>query len=589
MARLPQPGGDSGQWGQILNEFLSQAHNSDGSLKNDGVVASKYVKPVGGIPKSDLSTAVQASLDNADAAASGTAPDATASTKGVLRLSGDLSGTALTPLIAAGAVTGGGGGSIATGTITDANIHATANIAKSKLAPLALTDSDIASGAGIAQSKVSGLTTSLSGKANASHTHPISEVTGLQSELDSKAATSHTHAQADITGLASALSGKANTTHTHDTDDISGLDQYVSDAIGNKIVAGSNISVAYDADTGETTLSATATGSGGGGSTTVDTVAGRTGDVVLVAGDITSGTFSTARIPNLDTAKITTGTFDITRLPTGTSGSTVALGNHTHDTAYAGLTHTHAAADVTSGTLNIARIPTGTSASTVALGNHTHDTLYAPLVHDHDSRYYTESEVDNSLALKLDANQKGVANGVATLGSDSKIPISQLPALAINDTFTAANQSAMLALTAQRGDVCIRTDVGKTFILSTDNPATLADWKEITASGQVSSVNGQTGTVTLTAAQVGAAATTHTHAISDVTNLSSSLAAKLDTTELSGTWGVLPTIKWTGTTWPARTTPAGYSGAVIWDSATDISATAPSASIAGDRWMRRVA
>lgn len=33
MARLPQPGGDKGSWGDILNDFLSQAHNADGSLK----------------------------------------------------------------------------------------------------------------------------------------------------------------------------------------------------------------------------------------------------------------------------------------------------------------------------------------------------------------------------------------------------------------------------------------------------------------------------------------------------------------------------------------------------------------------------
>jgi hypothetical protein len=31
--RLPTPGADDGQWGQILNDFLSQAHNLDGSLK----------------------------------------------------------------------------------------------------------------------------------------------------------------------------------------------------------------------------------------------------------------------------------------------------------------------------------------------------------------------------------------------------------------------------------------------------------------------------------------------------------------------------------------------------------------------------
>ena len=33
MARLPQPGGDKGTWGQVLNDFLSQAHLPDGSLK----------------------------------------------------------------------------------------------------------------------------------------------------------------------------------------------------------------------------------------------------------------------------------------------------------------------------------------------------------------------------------------------------------------------------------------------------------------------------------------------------------------------------------------------------------------------------
>jgi hypothetical protein len=37
-----------------------------------------------------------------------------------------------------------------------------------------------------------------------------------------------------------------------------------------------------------------------------------------------------ADIPNLDTAKITTGTFAIARIPTGTTSSTVALGDHTH-------------------------------------------------------------------------------------------------------------------------------------------------------------------------------------------------------------------------------------------------------------------
>lgn len=37
MARLPHPGGDDGAWGNVLNDFLSQAHNSDGSLKPSAV------------------------------------------------------------------------------------------------------------------------------------------------------------------------------------------------------------------------------------------------------------------------------------------------------------------------------------------------------------------------------------------------------------------------------------------------------------------------------------------------------------------------------------------------------------------------
>lgn len=140
MARLPSPGGDSGSWGTILNDFLNVAHNSDGTPKDIGVIAAKYAKPGSGIPKSDLSSGVQASLDNADAAVSGSVPDATALVKGKLKLAGDLDGTADLPTIATGAVTTS---KIASGTIVDGNIDA---------------------GAAIAQSKILNLTTDLAGK-----------------------------------------------------------------------------------------------------------------------------------------------------------------------------------------------------------------------------------------------------------------------------------------------------------------------------------------------------------------------------------------------------------------------------------------
>lgn len=37
MARLPQPGGDSGSRGDILNGFLAVAHNADETLKDTGL------------------------------------------------------------------------------------------------------------------------------------------------------------------------------------------------------------------------------------------------------------------------------------------------------------------------------------------------------------------------------------------------------------------------------------------------------------------------------------------------------------------------------------------------------------------------
>lgn len=76
--------------------------------------------------------------------------------------------------------------------------------------------------------------------------------------------------------------------------------------------------------------------------------------------------------------------------------------------------------------------------------------------------------------------QKGVANGVASLNSSGKIPNAQIPALALVDTYVTASQAAMLALsTAEQGDVAIRTDVSKTYILTDNNYSTLASWSEL--------------------------------------------------------------------------------------------------------------
>jgi hypothetical protein len=59
MARLPTPGGDDGNWGQILNDYLAVEHDDSGSLKDvarPADVAAKYTKPAGGIPGSDIAS-----------------------------------------------------------------------------------------------------------------------------------------------------------------------------------------------------------------------------------------------------------------------------------------------------------------------------------------------------------------------------------------------------------------------------------------------------------------------------------------------------------------------------------------------------
>jgi hypothetical protein len=60
--------------------------------------------------------------------------------------------------------------------------------------------------------------------------------------------------------------------------------------------------------------------------------------------------------------------------------------------------------------------------------------------------------------------QKGIANGIASLDGSAKIPSAQLPDISISQTYVVASEAAQLALTAQEGDVAVRTDESKTYI-----------------------------------------------------------------------------------------------------------------------------
>jgi len=118
MARLPIPGSDDGTWGDVLNSYLSVSHNTDGSLKPSAVVASGAAddaavvhttgaETVAGVKTFSSSPVVPTPTSSTQAANKGYvdstvsagAPDASTTIKGLVRLAGDLGGTAASPTV----------------------------------------------------------------------------------------------------------------------------------------------------------------------------------------------------------------------------------------------------------------------------------------------------------------------------------------------------------------------------------------------------------------------------------------------------------------------------------------------------------
>lgn len=74
MARLPVPGSDNGAWGDILNDYLLQTHDGDGSLKSNVVTSSALAVDAvdathianGSITEALLDSGVQTKINNPD-------------------------------------------------------------------------------------------------------------------------------------------------------------------------------------------------------------------------------------------------------------------------------------------------------------------------------------------------------------------------------------------------------------------------------------------------------------------------------------------------------------------------------------------
>ncbi|MCV9931755.1 tail fiber domain-containing protein [Flavobacterium sp. LS1R47] len=195
------------------------------------------------------------------------------------------------------------------------------------------------------------------------------------------------------------------------------------------------------------------------------------------------------------------------------------------------------------------------------LSNYNHPTNHAPsiITQDTNNRFVTDAEKatwnakQSSLPfVPENVTNKNVAGGYAGLGSDGKLISSQLPAITINDTFVIASQAAMLAQTAQTGDLAVRTDLNKSFILKGTNPAVLADWQELLSpTSAVTTVFGRNGAITsqtgdYTADQISETASrkfqsANQQAFNDATSsIQTQLNTKVSTigSGASGTWGI---------------------------------------------------
>ncbi|MDP6583370.1 MAG: hypothetical protein QF535_01855, partial [Anaerolineales bacterium] len=152
-----------------------------------------------------------------------------------------------------------------------------------------------------------------------------------------------------------------------------------------------------------------------------------------------------------------------------------------------------------------------------------------------DSNVYTDTEKTKLTNIEASADVTDTTNVVAALTAGTGITISgggtiAAGPLALTTVQLAANESAQLALTAEEGDVVVRSDEKKTYMHNGGSAGTMADYTELqTPTDSVLSVNGQTGAIT--AAQIKTAYESN----SDTNEFSDAEQTKLNAIEASAT------------------------------------------------------
>ena len=121
------------------------------------------------------------------------------------------------------------------------------------------------------------------------------------------------------------------------------------------------------------------------------------------------------------------------------------------------------------------------------------------------AKTFDTTSISNRINTKLNASLLGVPNGAASLNADGTIPSNQLPPVALSSTSVVGTDAAMTGLSsAIVGSIAIRTDLNKNFVLSALPASALGNWIELlTPAAPVQTVNGYTGSVNITKADIG--------------------------------------------------------------------------------------
>jgi hypothetical protein len=284
-------------------------------------------------------------------------------TKGKTFINGELvTPEKLHQMVDAATVTAIATADISNNAITTAKI-ADSNVTTAKLADSAITSAKIADGtivnadisatAAIADTKLAQITTA--GKVLPAAVQGTAVITTDSRLSDARTPTSHTHSAVDITSGTLAIARIP--TGTKLTTVCIGNDSRLSDA--------------------RTPTAHT------------HTIANVTGLQTALDGKQASGSYAPA-----------TGI-----APSAITGTAVITTDSRLSNARTPTAHTHSAADITSGALAIARIPTGTTATTVCIGNDSRlSNSRFPTFHTHDADQITSGTLSNDRLFATSAN-----------------------------------------------------------------------------------------------------------------------------------------------------------------------------------------